>query len=69
MRLDFNGGCMCLNVHYTRLFTIKQDQGKCLLYGVTGCLLLRGFESIEVYGDTIQIFRIVTVIYIAGVRR
>ena len=43
------------------------DQNKCPLYGIAGCLLLRGFEYIEVYGSTIWTFRIVH--YIAGVRR
>ena len=45
---------------------MAQDQGKCPLYGKAGCPLLRGFECIEVYGDTIQILR--TVRYIADVR-
>ena len=45
----------------------RLDQSKCLLYGIVGCLLLRGFEYIEVYGNTIWTFRIVR--YIAGVRR
>ena len=40
---------------------------KCpLYYEVAGCPLLRGLECIEVYGDTIWIFRIVR--YITGVR-
>ena len=43
------------------------DQNKCLLYGIVGCPLLRGFEYIEVYGNTIQTFRIVR--DIAGVCR
>ena len=32
---------------------------KCLLYGIVGCPLLRGFECIEVYGNIIQTFKIV----------
>ena len=66
---DFNGGCD-LTVRYARLFTIAQaepDQNKCPLYGIVGCPQLRGFECIEVYGNTIRTFRIVR--YIAGVRR
>ena len=30
---------------------LKLDQGKCLLYRIAGCPLLRGFECIEVYGN------------------
>ena len=41
-----------------------RDQNKCPLYGIAGCPLLRGFECIEVYGNTIRTFS-----YIAGVRR
>ena len=54
-------GCLLLR-------RLERDQNKCLLYGIAGCLLLRGFEhGIEVYGNTIRIFRIVR--YIAGVCR
>ena len=42
------------------------DQNKCPLYGIAGYPLLRGFEYIEVYGNTIRTFKIVR--YIAGVR-
>ena len=46
---------------------LERDQNKCPLYEIAGCPLLRGFECIEVYGNTIRTFRIVR--YIAGVRR
>ena len=36
---------------------LKLDQNECPLYGIAGCPLLRGFECIEVYGDTIRTFR------------
>ena len=49
------------------LHRLEWDQNKCPIYGIAGCLLLRGFEYIEVYGNTIRTFSIVRYI-IAGVR-
>ena len=45
---------------------LKWDRNQCLFYVIAGCPLLRGFECIEVYGDTVRIFR--NVCYIASVR-
>ena len=42
---------------------LKWDQSKCPVYGIAGCPLLRGFEYIEVYGNTIRIFRIIPWLY------
>ena len=47
---------------------LEWDHNKCLFYRIAGCLLLRWVEyCIEIYGNTIQTFRIVC--YIAGVHR
>ena len=48
------------------LLTYNWDRKKCPLYGVAGCLLFRGYLSIEVNGRTVGTFRIVH--YIVGVR-
>ena len=32
---------------FSLLRRLKRDQSKCPLYGIAGCLLLRGFEYIE----------------------
>ena len=37
------------------------------VYGVVGCMLFRGFQCIEVYGEVIGTFKIVR--YIVDVRR
>ena len=59
-----------LSVHYARSFAIAQAQmGPKLLAVIwnSGCPLLRGFECIEIYGDTVQTFR--NVHYIASACR
>ena len=46
------------------LFVHNWDHKNCLLYGVVGCLLFRGYLSIEVNGKTVGPFEIIC--YIVG---
>ena len=46
------------------LLAYNWDRGNCLLYGVVGCPLFRGYLNIEVNGRAIGTFRIVR--YIVG---
>ena len=48
------------------LFAYSWQRENCLLYGVAGCLLFRGFLSIKVNGGTVGTFGIVR--YVVGVR-
>ena len=48
------------------LLAYNWDRKNCPLYGVVGCLLFRGYLSIEVNGRAIGTFRYVR--YIVGVR-
>ena len=47
------------------LFVCNWDREKCLPYRVAGCPLFRGFQCVDVYGETIGTFRIVR--YVVGV--
>ena len=49
------------------LCRLKWDHGKCPLNGIMGCPLLRGIECIEVYGDTIWIFRMFVTSHVSTV--
>ena len=54
-------------VGYSLCVQARWDGERCPFYGVAGCPLFRGFQCIEVYGDTIR--TVTSVCYIVGVRR
>ena len=45
---------------------LKWDRNQCPLYGIAGCPLLRDFECIEVYRDTVRKFRNVASVSVGG---
>ena len=52
---------------YSLLRRLERDQNKCPLYRIAGCPLLRGFEYIEVYGNTIRTFRLSIISQVSAV--